>query len=137
MISRFLTFPLILVLTGLSALAMFIPALHALVNEDHSVSRSFAYSGILGLAMVMIVGLAMSGRERTGPSDLQNLLSLFLAFSALPLFLAVPFYEGLETTTFLTSYTEMVSSITTTGATLFENHARLGDTLHLWRGMVG
>ena len=31
----------------------------------------------------------------------------------------------------------MVSSFTTTGATLFENPARLGDTLHLWRGMVG
>ncbi len=137
MVSRFLTFPLILVLTGISSMAMFIPALHALVNEDHSVSRSFAYSGILGLALVMAVGLAMSGRERTGQSDLQNLLSLFLAFSALPLFLAVPFYEGLETTTFLNSYTEMVSSITTTGATLFENPARLGDTLHLWRGMVG
>ncbi|MEO3417342.1 potassium transporter TrkG [Roseovarius sp. CAU 1744] len=137
MITRFLTLPLILVLTGLSAVAMLIPALHALVNEDHSVSRSFAYSGILGMALVMIVGLAMSGRERSGQSDLQNLLSLFLAFSLLPIFLAVPFYEGLETTTFLNAYTEMVSCITTTGATLFENPARLGDTLHLWRGMVG
>ena len=137
MIARLLTFPLILVLAGLSALSMFVPALHALVNEDHSVSRSFAYSGILGLALVMIVGLAMSGRQRGGSSDLQNLLSLFLAFAALPLFLAVPFYEGLETTSFLNAYTEMVSCITTTGATLFEDPARLGDTLHLWRGMVG
>lgn len=137
MIARLLTFPLILVLAGLSALAMFVPALHALVNEDHSVSRAFAYSGILGLAMVMIVGLAMSGRQRDGSSDLQNLLSLFLAFWALPLFLAVPFYEGLETTTFINAYTEMVSSFTTTGATLFDNPARLGDTLHMWRGMVG
>lgn len=137
MIARLLTFPLILVLAGLSALAMFVPALHALVNEDHSVSRAFAYSGILGLAMVMIVGLAMSGRQRDGSSDLQNLLSLFLAFAALPLFLAVPFYEGLETTTFINAYTEMVSSFTTTGATLFDNPARLGDTLHMWRGMVG
>ncbi|WP_306113965.1 MULTISPECIES: TrkH family potassium uptake protein [unclassified Roseovarius] len=137
MIARILSFPLILVLTGLSAVAMFIPSLHALVNEDHSVSRAFAYSGILGLALVMVVGLAMSGRERVGQTDLQNLLSLFLAFSVLPLFLAVPFYEGLETTSFLNAYTEMVSCITTTGATLFENPARLGDTLHLWRGMVG
>ena len=137
MIARILTFPLILVLTGLAALAMFIPALHALVNEDHSVSRSFAYSGILGMTFVMIVGLAMSGRQRGGPSDQQNLLSLFLAFSVLPLFLAVPFFEGLETTSFLNAYTEMVSCITTTGATLFEDPRRLGDTLHLWRGMVG
>ena len=137
MIARLLTFPLILVLTGVSALAMFIPATHALIAEDHSVSRAFAYSGILGFALVLVVGLAMSGRPRDGQGDLQNLLSLFLAFSALPLFLAVPFYEGLETTSYLNSYTEMVSSITTTGATLFDDPARLGDTLHLWRGMVG
>ena len=137
MITQILTFPLILVLTGLSALAMFIPALHALVNEDHSMSRSFAYSAVLGMALVMVVGLAMSGRHRMKQSDHQNLLSLFLAFSALPLFLAVPFYEGLETTSFLNAYTEMVSCITTTGATLFEDPKRLGDTLHLWRGMVG
>ena len=137
MIARLLSFPLILVLAGISALAMFIPALHALVNEDHSVSRSFAYSGILGMTLVMVIGLAMSGRQRGGTNELQNLLSLFLAYSALPLFLAVPFYEGLETTSFLNAYTEMVSSVTTTGATLFEDPKRLGDTLHLWRGMVG
>ncbi|MFD1158044.1 TrkH family potassium uptake protein [Roseovarius aestuarii] len=137
MIARLLSFPLILVLAGISALAMFIPALHALVNEDHSVSRSFAYSGVLGMTLVMVIGLAMSGRQRGGTNELQNLLSLFLAYSALPLFLAVPFYEGLETTSFLNAYTEMVSSVTTTGATLFEDPKRLGDTLHLWRGMVG
>ncbi len=137
MIARILTFPLILVLTGICAVAMFLPAMHALRVEDHSVARSFAYSGILGLAAVMTVGLAISGQKWRMRRESRNLLSLVLAFSVLPLFLAVPFHDGLATTSFLNAYTEMVSCITTTGATLFEDPRRLMDSLHLWRGMVG
>ncbi|MCV6606201.1 MAG: hypothetical protein OIF34_12920, partial [Porticoccaceae bacterium] len=55
----------------------------------------------------------------------------------MPLFMALPFYEGLETTSYLNAYFEMVSSFTTTGATLFERPDRLVDSLHLWRGLVG
>lgn len=135
---RLLGFPLILVLAGVSALAMFVPALHALVHEAHTVSRSFAWSGLLGLALVGLIALSISGRaERCETSDRDNLLSLCLAFVLLPVFLAVPFYEGLHTTSFLNAYFEMVSSLTTTGATLFDKPSRLPDSLHLWRGMVG
>ncbi|HEY9038029.1 MAG TPA: potassium transporter TrkG [Roseovarius sp.] len=129
--------PLILVLAGIASVAMFVPALHALMLDDHTVSRSFAYSGALGLVMIGLIALAMAGNARREASDLDNLLSLCLAFAALPVFLAVPFYEGLRTTTFLNAYFEMVSSFTTTGATLFEKPGRLVDSLHLWRGMVG
>ncbi|MBR9842376.1 MAG: TrkH family potassium uptake protein, partial [Rhodobacteraceae bacterium] len=34
------------------------------------------------------------------------------------------------------AYFEMVSSLTTTGATLYDNPDRLSPSLHLWRGMV-
>ncbi len=129
--------PLILVLAGIAALAMFVPALHALMQDDFSLSRSFAYSGAMGLILAALIALAMGGNARGEASDLDNLLSLCLAFVALPLFLAVPFYEGLGTTSFLNAYFEMVSSFTTTGATLFDKPARLPDSLHLWRGMVG
>ncbi|QIE47394.1 TrkH family potassium uptake protein [Pseudohalocynthiibacter aestuariivivens] len=138
MSDRLLRFPLILILGGIASVAMFLPALHALVLEDHSVSRSFAYSGILGLAAVGLIGLAMSGNvSRHEASDLSNLLSLCLTFIVLPVFLAVPFYEGVRNTSFLNAYFEMVSSLTTTGTTLFNTPGRLGDSLHLWRGMVG
>ncbi len=137
MIERLLNFPLILVLTAVAALAMLVPSLHALLQEEHTISRAFFYASMLGLAGVFIIGLAMSnqtGRDRT---DLENLASLFLAYTALPLFLALPFYEALGTTRFLNAYVEMVSSLTTTGATLFEDPRRLEDSLHLWRGLVG
>ena len=54
----------------------------------------------------------------------------------LPLLLAVPFYEAVQTTSFLNSYFEMVSAFTTTGAPLFEP-GRLSGTMHLWRAQVG
>ncbi|PVA12067.1 potassium transporter TrkH [Pelagivirga sediminicola] len=137
MIAPLSRLPLILLLAGIASLAMFVPALHALMHSEHTVSRSFAYSGALGLIVIGLVALAMGGNARREASDLDNLLSLFLAFAALPLFLALPFYEGLRNTTFLNAYFEMVSSFTTTGATLFEMPGRLVDSLHLWRGMVG
>ncbi len=136
MTGRLLTFPLILVLAALAALAMLLPAGVALAREDHSVARAFGYSAVLGLALIFVVGIALSNRPRRDNSDMENLLSLFLAYSVLPLFLALPFYEGLETTSFLNAYFEMVSSLTTTGATLFDAQ-RLTDSLHLWRGLVG
>lgn len=129
--------PLILLLIAISALAMFLPSLHALAQGEYTVSRSFAYSGVLGLIAVGLIALASGGNVRSEATDLDNLLSLCLAFIALPLFLAIPFYEGLRTTTFLNAYFEMVSSFTTTGATLYDKPARLVDSLHLWRGMVG
>ena len=134
---RILSLPLVLLLTGIFSIAMFVPALHALVQQDHTIARSFFYSGLLGLALVMVVGLAMSGQVRRDASDLQNLLSLFLTYTLLPFFLALPFYEGVQTTSFLNAYVEMVSSLTTTGATLFSEPGRLTGSLHLWRGMVG
>ncbi|MDO5756716.1 MAG: potassium transporter TrkG [Rhodobacterales bacterium] len=136
-VARLTRLPLILLLAGIAALAMFVPALHALLAGEHTVSRSFAYSGALGLMVVALITLATGGTARREPSDLDNLRSLCLAFAALPVFLAVPFYEGLRTTTFLNAYFEMVSSFTTTGATLYERPERLVDSLHLWRGMVG
>ncbi len=60
-----------------------------------------------------------------------------MAYVLLPVFLAVPFHEALETTSFLNAYLEMVSAITTTGLPLFDNPGRLGDSLHLWRAIVG
>lgn len=136
MLSRILFLPLILPLTGLFAAAMFVPALHALYIEDHSVAQAFFYSGVMGFALIAMVGLSIANRSKTDNSDLENLASLFLAYTLLPLFLALPFYEGLETTSYLNAYVEMVSAFTTTGAPLFEPE-RLTDSLHLWRGIVG
>nr|MDA3857453.1 TrkH family potassium uptake protein [Roseovarius sp.] len=137
MIARVLTFPLILILAGMAAILMLLPTIDALMRNDTSVARAIGYSPILGMAAVMIIGLAMSGGHRREVSDSQNLVSLLLAYLILPIYLAVPFYEGVGNTTFLNAYFEMVSSFTTTGATLFGATGRLVDSLHLWRALVG
>ncbi len=133
---RLLSLPLFLQLVGISSLLMLVPAAYALVLDDHQTSRSFLYMGLLGLVGFGLIALAHQGRApRHGP--LGPLVSLFSAFLALPLLLALPFYEGLGTTSYLNAYLEMVSAITTTGATLFERPERLDGALHLWRGLVG
>ncbi|MEN8892042.1 TrkH family potassium uptake protein [Planktotalea arctica] len=136
MLARILDLPVFLIFVILACSAMFIPAIHALTQEEFHVARSFFYSGLLGLILCALIGIAMSGRA-THNTALEHLLALLAVFVILPVVLAVPFYEALRTTSFVNAYFEMVSSLTTTGATMFPNPSRLPSSLHLWRGIVG
>ena len=133
---RLFKLPLFLLLTLVSAVLMYVPASYALNQRDHHIARSFFYSGTLTLILALMIMVAISNRT-IRQSSLQQLASLFGAFTVLPLILAVPFYEAVETTSFINAYFEMVSSITTTGATLYDDYSRLGGAVHLWRAQVG
>ncbi|MCG7492189.1 TrkH family potassium uptake protein [Thalassobius sp. Cn5-15] len=133
--ARIIRQPLFLLLMGLSALAMLVPAAHGFVLGRAFEGRAFLYSALLGVLAVVLVSIARDGVQRRRGA-MGDLLALFAAMAVLPLFLALPFYEALRTTSFLNAYAEMVSSLTTTGAAFFPAD-RLSDTLHLWRGMVG
>lgn len=131
-----LRLPLSLLIWGIASLAMWLPAVHAVIRDEHAVSRAFFYAGLLGLIVVISIGVALSSRKpRYGV--LGQLLSLLAAFSVLPAFLAIPVYEALQTTSFLNAYFDMVSAITTTGANIYDDPKRLDDSLHLWRAQVG
>ena len=134
--ANILRLPLFLLLFGVMSASMLVPAVYAGVARELVTARAFLYSGLLGLVLFALIGLAHAGRDPRHGS-LGPLMSLFSAFVFLPLILAVPFYEGLRTTTFLNAYIEMVSAMTTTGATLFSDPERLNGPLHLWREMVG
>ena len=136
MLASILRLPVFLIFVILACAAMFIPAAHALTLEDYHVARSFFYSGLLGLILCALIGIAMSARA-IHSTALEHLLALLAVFVILPVILAVPFYEALRTTSFVNAYFEMVSSLTTTGATLFPIPSRLPASLHLWRGLVG
>lgn len=135
MLVRILDLPIFLIFIMLACAAMFVPAAHALTQDAFHVARSFFYSGTLGLILCAMVGIAMSGRASHN-TELEHLLALLAFFVILPLVLAVPFYESLRNTSFVNAYFEMVSSLTTTGATLFPDPSRLPPSLHLWRGIV-
>lgn len=128
--------PLFLLVFGVASMSMIAPAIYAGVVHELATGRAFLYSGLLGLILFVFIALAHGGRTpRHGA--LGPLMSLFSTFVFLPALLAVPFHEALQTTTFLNAYIEMVSAITTTGATLFDDPTRLNGALHLWRAQVG
>jgi trk system potassium uptake protein TrkH len=121
---------------GLGAIAMIVPAAHAAVLEDFNTMRVFFYGFILFSILTLIIGLATAGYSPPSVARSQ-LVGLLAAFSVLPIMFAVPFYEAVRGTTFLNAWFEMVSSFTTTGATVYDTGGRLTPSQHLWRGLVG
>ncbi len=133
---RILDVHLIIILLGVGALSMFLPFIHGMAVRDWTSARAFFYSGVLFSILTVLLGIASYNR-RSDNLARSHLLALLTAFVVLPLVLAVPFYEAVRNTSFLNAYFEMVSSFTTTGATLFDSPRRLPDTVHLWRALVG
>jgi trk system potassium uptake protein TrkH len=136
MLSRILALPLFVFLMGVSALAMYVPAIYAASSRDWEVARAYSHSATILLVFFIMVGIAMAA-HKTRNQARSHLLALLSAFTLLPLMLAVPLYESVGNTSFLNTYFEMVSSLTTTGATVFDDPGRLADADHLWRALVG
>ncbi len=134
--AEILQLPLFLLIFGVFAASMIIPAFYAAVTRDLLASRAFLYACLLGMVVFTLIAIAHSGR-RARHGALGPLMSLFSSFVFLPVILAIPFLEALPTTRFLHAYFDMISAITTTGATMFDDPGRLSDTLHLWRAQVG
>ena len=135
MIGFFSRLPLFLLLMWVASLAMLLPATYALYLEEFHDARAFFYAALIGMIGTGFVALALANRDHNR-SALRQLLALLGGFVFLPVFLALPFYEAVRTTSYLSAYFEMVSCLTTTGATLFD-HARLSAAEHLWRAQVG
>lgn len=136
MSTRDLKLPLFLYLVAVSGVAMFVPAIVASVQSFHFYARMFFYSGTLVLFVCALIALAMAGtQQRTRTVD--NLRALLFAFTILPAILAIPYYEAMGSISFVDAYFEMLSSLTTTGASVIEHPKAIPDALHLWRGIVG
>lgn len=135
MVARLLGLPLIVLVMGMAAAGMFLPAIHASLIDDHETARSFFYSGVLFCVLFGMVAVAMSAVAIRRQAR-SHLIALVATFTVIPLILAVPFKEVVPDTSFLNAYFEMVSSLTTTGATVFLPE-RLPPSLHLWRAQVG
>ncbi len=133
---RLLYLPLITLAMASGAALMLVPAAHALAGGDHATARAFLYSAILTGFLTLLVALSMRGRVLAG-SARDQLVALLMVYGALPVLLALPFAALVPRATPLDAWFEMVSSITTTGATLWDRPGQLGLSLHLWRGLVG
>lgn len=130
------TLPFFVVLMAFGSAAMIVPAGFGLYLGDYTEMRVFFYGFILFGFLTIVVGLATANWEPANVARSQ-LLTLVAAFTLLPFMLAIPFYEAVENTTMLNAWFEMVSSFSTTGATVYDNAGRLSPPLNLWRAMVG
>ena len=130
-----LRLPLIVILAGIGALAMVLPGLYAHAQDLHKIGSIFL--GCAGLFFLLSVILALStADEPEGPRARSVLLTMLGTMAILPAMLAVPFSLALPDTGFFNAWWEMVSCLTTTGASLYSAEL-LAPPLHLWRAMVG
>ncbi|MCV6824390.1 MULTISPECIES: TrkH family potassium uptake protein [Halocynthiibacter] len=133
--SRLLHLPLFVILMGIGSAAMLVPGFHAAATRDFETMRVFGYSALLFFALTGLFALATANYKAKDAAR-SHLLSLLACFAALPLLLAIPLHQSVGNTTFFNAYFEMVSSITTTGATLYDLPDRLPESVHLWRALV-
>jgi trk system potassium uptake protein TrkH len=133
---RIADLPLLVILMGITGVVMYLPAIHGLVLRDYAEARPFLYGATILLALTVMVALATINRplRESARGQLWGLLGAYLV---LPVLLALPFHQAVRDTTLLDAWFEMVSSLTTTGATLYDASGRLDPTLHLWRALVG
>nr|WP_319251116.1 potassium transporter TrkG [uncultured Celeribacter sp.] len=144
--NRFSRMPFFVQLMLVAGGAMLIPAIYAVALRNWDDARAFFYAAVLFSSLACFIGIARfrpeetedrEGRRDRDREGRNQLLTLLATYTLLPLILAVPFVEATKTTTFFNGYFEMVSALTTTGATLFDDPARLSRPVHLWTALVG
>ena len=128
-------FPAFSVLLFGAAALMLVPALHAAHLGDWRIARTFLYHAIFFAIVAVILGLALMNRMPE-KAERYQLMTLLLAYLLLPVALALPLQQ-VQPLSFSAAYFEMLSSLTTTGATVFDRHWLVPQPVHLWRALVG
>lgn len=136
MLAKLQKLSLLVILIGISGLAMLPPAIYAYLTDDSHNARVFFYGAILVTALAALIGISTINNPQRSVVR-SHLLALIATYLLMPIILALPFYEAVQNTRFSNAYFEMLSSLTTTGATLFDDPGRLPKAAHLWRSIVG
>jgi trk system potassium uptake protein TrkH len=129
-------FPAFVVLLLVASGMMLLPALHAARLHAWPIARAFADHAVFFGLFSIILGLATMNRHPRGPAR-YHLATLLLAYLLLPLMLAAPLVALVPGLGLGAAYFEMLSCLTTTGATLFDRPQLLAEPIHLWRALVG
>ena len=129
-------FPAFVILLLVASALMLVPAMQAVHLRNWPVARGFADHAIFFALFGVILGLATMNRKVRVPAR-YHLLTLLLTYLLLPLVLAAPLVSLTPGIGLGGGYFEMLSCLTTTGATLFDQPRLLPEPLHLWRALVG
>ncbi|MCA8883068.1 MAG: TrkH family potassium uptake protein [Rhodobacteraceae bacterium] len=128
--------PLLVATSTVPVGLMLLPAAYAVWAGDYDAGRPFLYGAVTFAVIIAFVGLSIwTMPQRNAARSL--LLSLVGTLTLVPVLLALPVAEAVPGLSFRNAYLEMVSSITTTGATVFSLPGNVPDTVHLWRALVG
>ena len=119
----------------LSGIAMLAHAVAGVVANEYGIARAFLFSGLSLAVLATFVGIALANR-RPSSTVQSKLLRLLAIIACLPLLLSAPLIMCMPSVPMLDIYFEMVSCLTTTGATVLPDGERLSDVIHLWRGSV-
>lgn len=124
--------PLITVLIAIAGVLMLVPAVHAVVVGARAEAAGFALGAGLTVLLATLLALAMAVRFRPGP-----VASVILGYVVLPPLLALPLWTAGAGLGPQLAWFEMVSALTTTGATVLVDPGAVSPSVHLWRGLVG
>jgi trk system potassium uptake protein len=133
---RLLDLPLLVILIGICAVSMLLPAGHAAALRQFEVARAFFYSGLILLILFGMIAIATATHRHQ--TTTQSLLAEVLgAYLVLPVIMAVPLHQAVPDLQFSDAWFEMLSCFTTTGATLFDTPGELARPIHFWRAFMG
>lgn len=128
--------PLLVALIAATAAFMLVPSALAFRESEPAVGRAFFQSAIIIGIITGFVGLAVAGRKaRARSGGLFALLTMI--YLVLPAVMAIPVAEAVPSMRFADAWFEMISSFTTTGASVIDLPRRTPDAIHLWRAMAG
>ena len=136
MTARLERLPLFVLLIGMAALTMLVPAVFAALTRWTELAQIFAFSAGLLMVMTVLLGIATARGPIAGVHGRSMLATMLGVFGALPVALGLPLAMAVPDTGLFNAWWEMVSCLTTTGATLYAAEM-LAPPLHLWRAVVG
>ena len=133
---RIRDFPAFAILLLVASTLMLIPAVFAAQMAEWRVARVFLLHAMAFAVLAVILGIATLNRHGRGPAR-YHLATLLLTYILMPVVLGAPMVSIIPGLGWRGGYFEMLSCLTTTGATLFDQPRLLSDPVHLWRSLVG
>ncbi len=128
-------FPIIILVTMVFAVAMLFPALIAWEYSMWQAMWVFIRTSAFIFVIAVMLGILLMNRPTRGDYR-DNLLNLLLGYFILPPILALPIVQITERLDFWQASFEMLSSLTTTGASLIQSSSGLMFLVLVWSALV-
>ena len=103
-------------------------------QDDHW--KIFGYSSFITIVIGALLVISCSNSYPTNFSIQQTFLLTVSIWLILPIFGSIPFVIGWSNASFIDSFFESMSGLTTTGATVFQGLEDFPEGLLLWRGLL-